>query len=125
VGGTSSAIYCIYLNALASGLLKENDDWVYSARYALDSLKMYTQARLGDRTLMDTLCPFIDTLNDKGSNITEALQAAQEGCERTFTMSAKLGRASYLSHEQVIQSGIPDAGAYGLLKLMNGLFSHK
>lgn len=127
VGGTSSAIYCIFLNALAGGLLKHAHTnatvWVAAARHALSTLMTYTKARKGDRTLMDTLCPFIDTLNDNATNITEALEAAQNGCQNTCDMTAQLGRSSYLSNEKVLQSGIPDAGAYGLNELLHGLFT--
>ncbi|CAO3627639.1 unnamed protein product [Mucor hiemalis] len=127
VGGTSSAIYCIFFNALAGGLLKQPRTnatvWVTAARHALSTLMTYTKARIGDRTLMDTLCPFIDTLNDDASNTTEALEAAQKGCQNTCDMTAQLGRSSYLSNEKVLQSGIPDAGAYGLNELLHGLFT--
>lgn len=94
-----------------------------AARHALSTLMTYTKARIGDRTLMDTLCPFIDTLNDDASNTTKALEAAQKGCQNTCDMTAQLGRSSYLSNEKVLQSGIPDAGAYGLNELLHGLFT--
>jgi dihydroxyacetone kinase len=122
VGGTSSAIYCIYLNALAGGLLKHSssaggDVWILASRHALNTLMTYTKARVGDRTLMDTLCPFIDKLED----LNEALKAAQEGSNSTCHLSAKLGRSSYLDNDQVLDANIPDAGAYGLAVLLTGL----
>lgn len=127
VGGTSSAIYCIFFNALASGLLKyakpsvDASVWVAAARHALATLMTYTKARVGDRTLMDTLCPFIDTLNTTGDNLSQAVKAATEGAEGTSELSAKLGRSSYLSNDQVLNAGIPDAGAYGLAQLLAGM----
>ncbi|GAN10536.1 dihydroxyacetone kinase [Mucor ambiguus] len=127
VGGTSSAIYCIFFNALASGLLKyakpsvDASVWVLAAKHALSTLMTYTKARVGDRTLMDTLCPFIDTLNTHASNIDQAVQAAREGANSTCNLTAKLGRSSYLSNKQVLESGIPDPGAYGLAELLDGL----
>lgn len=124
VGGTSSAIYCIFLNALASGLLKEHNNWVLASNHALNTLKSYTKARVGDRTLMDTLCPFIDTLNERRDNVREALKAAQEGAKSTCHLSAKLGRSSYLDNDQVLASNLPDAGAFGLSELLTGLVHH-
>lgn len=127
VGGTSSAIYCIFFNALAGGLLKyarpsvDASVWVLAAKHALSTLMTYTKARVGDRTLMDTLCPFIDTLNKDATNVDQALQAAREGANSTCNMSAKLGRSSYLSNKEVLESGIPDAGAYGLAEILGGL----
>ncbi|GAA5810487.1 hypothetical protein MFLAVUS_003908 [Mucor flavus] len=130
VGGTSSAIYCIFFNALGSGLLKyakpavDASVWVAAARHALDTLMTYTKARVGDRTLMDTLCPFINTLNDEGSNLSEAVEAARSGSQSTNNLSAKLGRTSYLSNEKVLESNVPDAGAYGLAELLTGMAQH-
>ncbi|KAG2233203.1 Dak1 domain-containing protein [Thamnidium elegans] len=130
VGGTSSAIYCIFFNALASGLLKyakpsvDASVWVAAARHALDTLMTYTKARVGDRTLMDTLCPFIKTLNEDGSNLSEAVKAACQGSQSTNNLSAKLGRTSYLSNEKVLESNVPDAGAYGLAELLTGMAQH-
>ncbi|OAD05927.1 hypothetical protein MUCCIDRAFT_138847 [Mucor lusitanicus CBS 277.49] len=127
VGGTSSAIYCIFFNALASGLLKyakpsvDASVWTLAAKHALSTLMTYTKARVGDRTLMDTLCPFIDTLNEDASNIGQAVEAACQGADSTCNLSAKLGRSSYLSNKQVLESGIPDAGAYGLAEILKGL----
>ncbi|CAO0789891.1 unnamed protein product [Mucor circinelloides] len=127
VGGTSSAIYCIFFNALASGLLKyakpsvDASVWVLAAKHALSTLMTYTKARVGDRTLMDTLCPFIDTLNEDATNVDQAVQAAREGTNSTCNLSAKLGRSSYLSNKEVLESGIPDAGAYGLAEILDGL----
>ncbi|KAG0738877.1 hypothetical protein G6F60_010197 [Rhizopus arrhizus] len=118
VGGTSCAIYCIFLNALASGLLKK-PSWVSAAQYALQALMTYTKARVGDRTLMDTLCPFIDGLSHH--SLEEAVRLAQAGAERTRVMSARLGRSSYLSDEQVLAAHVPDAGAYGLAELLKGM----
>ncbi|KAI8987078.1 dihydroxyacetone kinase [Pilobolus umbonatus] len=126
VGGTSSAIYCIYLNALAHGLLKSDKstvnthDWIQACDYALSRLMTYTKARVGDRTLMDSLCPFVESLNKNG-DLVEACKASEEGTERTRKLSAKMGRSSYLSNEEVLEKGIPDAGAYGLSILIEGL----
>ncbi|CEG74161.1 hypothetical protein RMATCC62417_09417 [Rhizopus microsporus] len=122
VGGTSSAIYCIFLNALASGLVKYSASafpLIPASQYALNTLMTYTKARVGDRTLMDTLCPFIDVLNDR--SLVEAVKLAQQGAESTRHMAARLGRSSYLSNEQVLGSNVPDAGAYGLAELLRGM----
>lgn len=95
--------------------------WVAAARHALNTLMTYTKARVGDRTLMDTLCPFIETLNSQGTNLSEAIKAARQGSETTNNLSAKLGRTSYLSNDKVLESNVPDAGAYGLAELLTGM----
>ncbi|KAI9280443.1 Dak1 domain-containing protein [Sporodiniella umbellata] len=122
VGGTSSALYCIFLNALANGLVQHktaDQVWVMALEDALQVLMSYTKARVGDRTLMDTLCPFVESLKTQG--FFRSVELAKEGAESTRTMPSHLGRSSYLSSEQVMEANVPDAGAYGLAKLLSGM----
>ncbi|KAK4960045.1 hypothetical protein LTR10_002934 [Elasticomyces elasticus] len=117
MGGTSGALYCIYLTALASALASEQT--VSAAlKAALEQLMKYTRARLGDRTMMDALIPYIETLKSTG-DVKEAVQRAEQGVEGTKTMEASLGRSAYL--DESATQGVPDPGAYGLLILMQGM----
>jgi len=117
MGGTSGALYCIYLTALASALASEQT--VSAAlKAALEQLMKYTRARLGDRTMMDALIPYIETLESTG-DVKEAVQRAKQGVEGTKTMEASLGRSAYL--DESATQGVPDPGAYGLLILMEGM----
>jgi len=117
MGGTSGALYCIYLTALAGALATESS--VSKAlQAALQQLMKYTRARLGDRTMMDALIPFIDTLQSTG-DASQAVQKAKEGVEGTKTMQASLGRSTYL--DESATRGVPDPGAYGLLILLEGI----
>ncbi len=117
MGGTSGALYCIYLTALATALATEASV-PKALKKALDELFNYTKARLGDRTMMDALIPFIDSLN-KSDDVKQALEKANEGLEGTKTMQAKLGRSTYL--DESATQGVPDPGAYGLYVLLNGM----
>lgn len=110
--GTSGAIYAIFLNALAAGVRqqggsgKEEDEekemdakmWGGALSAALQDLKKYTPAAVGDRTLMDALFPFVETLKGKG-DVKEAARQAEEGAEKTKDMKASLGRAVYVGAE--------------------------
>lgn len=87
---------------------------------ALEALQVYTLARVGDRTMMDTLIPFVETLNTK-QDVAAAIEAAQKGAEATRHMHANMGRASYVPDEDVKKASLPDAGAYGLAALLTGL----
>lgn len=117
MGGTSGALYCIYLTALAGALASESS--VPAAlKAALEQLMKYTRARLGDRTMMDALIPFIETLAATGDT-GQAVQKAREGVEGTKKMEAKLGRSTYL--DESATQGVPDPGAYGLLVLLEGM----
>ncbi|KAK5138189.1 hypothetical protein LTR08_004884 [Meristemomyces frigidus] len=117
MGGTSGALYCIYLTALAGALATESTI-PKALQAALQQLMKYTRARLGDRTMMDALIPFIDTLENT-NDVQKAIERSQEGVEDTKTMEAKLGRSAYL--DESATQGVPDPGAYGLLVLLKGM----
>lgn len=134
MGGTSGAIYAIYLTGLVQGLVKstENSDedasvkhWGSAAVHALESLGHYTPARPGDRTLVDALDPFCRTLqkeseSGKGAKdaLSAAVKAAKEGAEHTRDLTARLGRATYVGETS---EKVPDPGAWGVWALVEGI----
>ena len=67
---------------------------------------------------MDALIPFVDNL---GKGVDEAAKAARKGAESTRSLEAQMGRASYLASEDVKKAALPDAGAWGLAALLDGL----
>ncbi|EMF13778.1 Dak phosphatase [Sphaerulina musiva SO2202] len=119
MGGTSGALYCIFLTALVSSLASE-DSVAKALKQALEELCQYTNARVGDRTMMDALIPFVDTLVMEG-DVELATAKAKQGVEGTKMLEAKLGRSSYL--DESATRGVPDPGAYGLLVLLQGMAS--
>ncbi|KAH0290911.1 dihydroxyacetone kinase [Aureobasidium namibiae CBS 147.97] len=126
--GTSGAIYAIFLNALAAGLLSQSPEsgkkevttevWAKAAKQALEGLGKYTPARPGDRTLVDALEPFIEQLVAT-NDLKKAAQAAKKGSDATKGMKASLGRSVYVGNEGFKE--VPDPGAYGLAELLTGL----
>ena len=125
--GTSGALYAIFLNALAHGLRSQSPEsptdatvaiWAKALQSSLDALGKYTPAKPGDRTLMDALHPFIDTLS-KEKNVGKAAEAASEGARSTKGMKASLGRTVYVGGEG--WQGVPDPGAHGLAEFLLGL----
>ena len=117
MGGTSGALYCIFLSSLAQSLW-DAPTFADALKEALDHLLKYTRARLGDRTCLDCLIPFVETLRETGDE-KKALADAEKGVETTKKLEAKLGRSSYL--DEAATRGVPDPGAYGLLKLLEGM----
>jgi len=117
MGGTSGALYCIFLSSLAQSL-REATTFAEALDGALQSLLKYTRARLGDRTCLDCLIPFVETLKKTGDS-KQALADAEKGVESTKKLEAKLGRSSYL--DESTTRGVPDPGAYGLLMLLEGM----
>jgi dihydroxyacetone kinase len=130
VGGSLGAILSIlvtaFTNALSTVTLQSDaplsiETVSKAASAALDNLKNYTSAREGDRTVMDVLIPFIETLaktNDLGKSVEVAQQKAQD----TATMKAKFGRATYVGDGMgEDRSKIPDPGAYAAGVWLKGL----
>ncbi|TVY83771.1 Dihydroxyacetone kinase [Lachnellula suecica] len=117
MGGTSGALYCIFLSSLAQNLW-EASTFAEALQRSLDHLLKYTRARLGDRTCLDCLIPFVETLKTTG-DAKAALNDAAKGVETTKKLEAKLGRSSYL--DEATTRGVPDPGAYGLLMLLEGM----
>ncbi|KAF2237030.1 Dak phosphatase [Viridothelium virens] len=118
MGGTSGALYCIFLSSLAQSLLTSHSI-ADAAVDAKEHLLHFTRAREGDRTCLDCLIPFVEALRETRGDEQVALGRAREGVERTKELEARLGRSSYL--DEGATKGVPDPGAYGLLMLLEGL----
>lgn len=117
MGGTSGALYCIFLSSLAQSLVAAPTSSA-GLKAALEHLLKYTRARLGDRTCLDCLIPFVESL-EKGGDVKVALEEARKGVKGTEQMEAMVGRSSYLNESAT--RGVPDPGAYGLLMLLEGM----
>ncbi|KAJ4174413.1 Dihydroxyacetone kinase 2 [Fusarium falciforme] len=130
MGGTSGAIYAIFLNAVANRLSElataSKSPAVAelikkSLQGGLEELCRYTPARVGHRTLMDALIPFVNAYADKGS-LEGAIAEARKGAEGTRKMAAALGRASYVGQDRFDEEGgIPDPGALGVVSILRGV----
>ncbi|KAL1306793.1 hypothetical protein AAFC00_005452 [Neodothiora populina] len=106
-----------------------------AATLALERLKEYTAARVGGRTVMDTLIPFCKTLSSSSSSsgaapadvFTAAVAAAEQGAKHTEGMKASFGRAVYVGdktseEETQQQETIPmDPGAWALAVFLKGM----
>lgn len=81
----------------------------------LNGLLEIVDAKVGDKTLVDTLSPAVDSMKnglEKGKEFKEILldmkKAAAEGRDSTKDMTAKFGRSSRLGERS---KGVLDAGA--------------
>lgn len=132
--GTSGAIYGLFFNALAaavrdlagSGCHKVMDAsmWVKAANTAFSALQTTTPARVGDRTIIDALDPFLSTLaNDSGApgqyDLPAAVAASVTGKELTKGMRPAFGRSVYVNES--LWEQVPDPGAEGVVALVEGL----
>jgi triose/dihydroxyacetone kinase / FAD-AMP lyase (cyclizing) len=122
--GTSGALYAIFLNSLVHSLHQQPAGeaspkvWAAALQQAMDALSRYTPAEPGDRTLIDALHPFVETLSRTG-DVVKAAEASRLGAEGTKGMKASLGRAVYVGGKGYEQ--VPDPGAWGLSEFFLGL----
>ena len=121
-GGTSGAIWGLLLRAWSNALSDEDgmDEAavVRGARLALDGVTRLGRARVGDKTLVDALVPFVETLEAAfaaGKPLkaawADAAEAARAAAVATAGLTPKLGRARPLAERSI---GHPDAGAVSL-----------
>jgi dihydroxyacetone kinase len=131
VGGSLGAILSILLTAFTNALAaattssSSNGDLDITtigkaASAGLENLKNYTSAREGDRTVMDALIPFINTLSHT-KDLKKAVRVGEEKADSTKDMKAKFGRATYISEDGSERSRIPDPGAYAVGVWLKGL----
>lgn len=124
MGGTSGGLYSIFLSGLSHGIISNSkrDEEVdinilsNSLESALDVLYKYTNARIGDSTVIDALEPFVKELSSS-KDFTKAVEAATKGALSTGQLEAKFGRASYVGES----TSVPDPGAIGLVEFLKGV----
>ena len=119
IGGSMGPLYgTLFMGLSKAGKDKETIDKVAFGEMlqsALEGLQAFDKAKVGDKTLLDTLAPAIDAYKaaiSSEKSFKEALEdmkvAAEKGKESTRDMVAKIGRASRLGERS---RGILDAGA--------------
>jgi triose/dihydroxyacetone kinase / FAD-AMP lyase (cyclizing) len=130
MGGTLGAIFGILLAALATSLRchksKSTSDielvniFAPSLTQAVESLKQHTGARIGDRTVMDVLLPFTETL-EKERDLGKAVKSAETAADGTRDLKPKFGRASYVGAGGDEQR-LPDPGAWAFMEMVKGVY---
>lgn len=119
IGGSMGPLYGVMFTQFAETIEGSSsiDAGTFSAMLSngLDGIQSIGSAKVGDKTLLDTLVPAIeafDAANAGGKPFPEALDAlvvaAEKGRDSTRDLVAKIGRASRLGERSV---GVLDAGA--------------
>ena len=129
MGGTLGGILGIFFVSLRAavekniGLASSADGvialWGVALTTALQNLRRYTPAKIGDRTVMDTLIPFAGVIGQKGFDA--GVEAAVKGAEGTKALAPKLGRATYVGAGSSGDELPPDPGAWGAMVVIKGL----
>lgn len=71
---------------------------------------------------MDPLDAFVSHFSaSKGSDLKGAVEAATKAADETKDLVAKAGRAAYVGQDELKKAQVPDAGAYGVAKMLQGL----
>lgn len=129
IGGSMGPIYGTFFRTCARKLKDEEQItapiFAEMLEAALESVKGIGGAKVGDKTLIDTMEPATSTFKTVWKNTKSfrkaaeaSVKAAEEGKDSTRDMVAQIGRAARLGERSV---GVLDAGAtscYLILKTM-------
>jgi len=118
MGGSSGVLLAIFFAAAGDGA-SSGLPMRKALKAGLDRMQEIGGAQIGDRTMVDALAPALETLDN---GFADAAAAARKGADHTATIvSAKVGRASYLSAQQL--EGHNDPGAEAVARLFEHLAS--
>ena len=91
----------------------------------IDGIQKVGKAKLGDKTLLDSLIPMTESLKKSAEEDLEmenaldiAIKEAEKGAESTKTITASKGRARYLGERSI---GAYDAGAKAIVVIMTAV----
>ncbi|XP_012924556.1 triokinase/FMN cyclase isoform X2 [Heterocephalus glaber] len=127
MGGSSGALYGLFLTAAAQPLKAKTDLAAWSAAMdaGLDAMRKYGKAAPGDRTMLDSLWAAgqeLQAWKHPGASLLpvlkKAVQSAAAAAEATKTMEAAAGRASYISSARLDQ---PDPGAVAAAAILRAI----
>ncbi|KAL0970634.1 hypothetical protein UPYG_G00244840 [Umbra pygmaea] len=128
MGGSSGALYSLFLTAAAVPLRRNSDSssWADAMHDGTEAIKRYGGADLGDRTMLDALCPAVEELKrlakaPPGGHMAilqAAVEKSEQGAKSTCDLIARAGRASYIATERVTLS---DPGAVAIAVILRAV----
>ena len=126
IGGSMGPIYgTIFLDAAEAGSDFDEisvKELAQMLKAGLEGLYGIVEARVGDKTLVDTLAPAVEVLENSDRSFAETLidvkSAAAKGRDSTKDLMAKFGRSSRLGERS---RGVLDAGAVSCCMLLNAM----
>lgn len=129
IAGSSGPFYATAM-LRAAGQLRGlqhagEQDWRNAFAVAIGAISDLGGARRGDRTMLDALIPALEEwqeASDAGSTPSQAFfraaDAAARGAQMTSTLTARVGRSSYLGERAI---GVPDGGAVAVSLWMRAI----
>ncbi|KAG8505704.1 Triokinase/FMN cyclase [Galemys pyrenaicus] len=127
MGGSSGALYGLFLTAAAQPLKAKTDlpAWSAAMDAGLEAMQKYGKAAPGDRTMLDSLWAAgreLQAWKSPGADLlhvlTKAVKSAEAAAEATRDMEAGAGRASYISSARLDQ---PDPGAVAAASVLRAI----
>ncbi|WP_337267377.1 dihydroxyacetone kinase subunit DhaL [Oryzifoliimicrobium ureilyticus] len=129
IGGSMGPLYGMMFTEFSEAIAESGaiDAQTFSKMLhaGLDGVASVGSAKVGDKTLMDTLVPAVETFDEQtaqGKDFDAALAAlvtaAEAGRDSTKDLMAKIGRASRLGERSI---GVLDAGATSCALLLKEL----
>ncbi|XP_043953470.1 triokinase/FMN cyclase isoform X1 [Gambusia affinis] len=129
MGGSSGALYSLFLTAAAGHVTEEKTNgaaWAAAVHAGTQAMRRYGGADPGDRTMLDALCPAADELMKltaappagQMAVLHAAVEKAAAGAEATRDLTARAGRASYIAAERVT---LPDPGAVAVAAMLRAV----
>jgi phosphoenolpyruvate---glycerone phosphotransferase subunit DhaL len=119
VGGSSGPLYGTFFiragTTLANKASATPEEFVTALASGVEGIMARGRATAGEKTMLDTLVPFVQALQTGLQSgqpflaaLDQAIQAAESGMRSTIPMLATKGRASYLGERSI---GHQDPGA--------------
>ncbi|XP_033013154.1 triokinase/FMN cyclase isoform X1 [Lacerta agilis] len=127
MGGSSGALYGLFLTAAAQPLRTDDElaTWSAAVDAGIDAMMRYGGAAPGDRTMLDSLCAAAEqlrALKNPQTNplkvLTKAVEEAEAAAESTKHMEAAAGRASYIGSARLDR---PDPGAVAAAAILRAV----
>ena len=134
-GGSAVPLWNTFFEGLANGFdeskeaagIEELSEAVFKQMFAsaLEEMNGITQAKVGDKTMMDALIPGAQAIinspsDDLGEILAAGAEAAQKGAAATVHFVSKFGRAKSYKEATI---GSMDCGAVSMMSFFKGLNS--
>lgn len=124
-GGSAGPLYGSIFEGFGEGLqgIYEANEAAIKSMFAgaLENIGLISSAKVGEKTMMDTLIPACEEAENSDSPLPQLIadiaEAAQQGAEYSKQCQAKFGRARFHKEATI---GTMDAGAYSLYCLIKG-----
>lgn len=127
-GGSAGPLWGTFISGMALGINQGSkelsvEDIKKMFKYALEELYDITTARVGDKTMMDTLIPAVNSMQEADGTIKEVMKIAMEnailGAKSSENFISKFGRAKSYKEKTI---GTEDAGAVSMKYFFKGLY---